>query len=113
MPAGNSPSRTAKTFVSALIKRLTMQRWRGPLSTTSYLSPGARRNCVLVSLARAWCVTTLSVVLLSAAVSLAPVWDSGIFVKSLLEALNTDPEMLQLSVASDGALDVDGGTHGD
>jgi len=44
---------------------------------------------------RAWSVTTIAVVLLSAGFSLAPVWDRAIFVKSLLEALNTNPALLQ------------------
>jgi hypothetical protein len=35
------------------------------------------------------------VVLLSAAVSLAPMWDRAIFAKSLLEALTTNPTLLQ------------------
>jgi hypothetical protein len=43
----------------------------------------------------AWSVTTTAVVLLSVAVSLAPMWDRPIFVKSLLEALNTNPTLLQ------------------
>ncbi|HTB42589.1 MAG TPA: hypothetical protein VK741_03100 [Acetobacteraceae bacterium] len=40
-------------------------------------------------------VTTTAGVLLSAAVFLAPMWDRAIFVKSLLEALNTNPALLQ------------------
>jgi hypothetical protein len=46
-------------------------------------------------LVRAWLATTTAVVLLSAAVSFAPMWDGAIFVKSLLEALNTNPTLLQ------------------
>jgi hypothetical protein len=42
-------------------------------------------------------VTTIAVILLSAAVSLAPMWDRAIFLTSLLDALNSDPEMVQLA----------------
>jgi len=89
-----------------LIKRVTTQGRGNRLLPASYLRwrPRCRfglfvGNSVLVALARAWSVTTLSVILLSAAISLAPMWDRAIFVKSLFEALNTDPEMLQLAFA--------------
>jgi hypothetical protein len=51
----------------------------------------------LAALAQAWSVTTIAVIVLCVTVSLAPMWDRAIFLKSLLDALNTDPEMLQLA----------------
>lgn len=107
MRADDDRRPTVKTFVSALIVRVAKKHQGRPLLIASCLRPRPRHrpalglsgNMILAALAQAWSVTTISVVMLSAAVSLAPMWDRAIFAKSLLEALNTDPEMLQLAVA--------------
>jgi hypothetical protein len=107
MRAENGCSRTVKKNVSTWIERLTVQgRGNSPFKA-SYLRRTLRRrrlgwltkNNILDALTQAWSAATISVVLLSAAVSLAPMWDRAIFVKSLLEALNTNPEMVQLAFA--------------
>ena len=102
MHAGNGCSRTVKEFVIRLGDWFTVQRQRSRrLLMASHLRRRRRPalwsngTLVLAALVRAWSVTTAAVVLLSAAVSLAPMWDRAIFVKSLLEALNTNPALLQ------------------
>jgi hypothetical protein len=103
MHAGNGCSRTVKEFVIALGDWFTVQRQRSrnrllmasPLRRRRRPALWSNGTLVLAALVRAWSVTTPVVVLLSAAVSLAPIWDRAIFVKSLLEALNTNPALLQ------------------
>ena len=103
MRAWNGCSRTVKQFVIGLVDRITINRQSNRLLGASYLRPRPRRRPALwltgthavTALVRAWSVTTTAVVLLSAAVSLAPMWDRAILVKSLLEALNTNPALLQ------------------
>jgi hypothetical protein len=103
MRAGNSYSVTVRKSVIRLADWFTVERQRTRRLKTSYLRRRRRRRpalwltgtLVLTALVRAWSVTTPAVVLLSAAVSLAPMWDHAIFVKSLLEALNTNPALLQ------------------
>ena len=103
MRAGNGCSRTVKKFVIRLVDWVTIERQSNRLLMASDLRRRPRRRpalwltgtYVLTALVRAWSVTTAAVVLLSAAVSLAPMWDRAIFVKSLLEALNTNPALLQ------------------
>jgi hypothetical protein len=103
MRARNSCSRNVKNFVIRLLdwdtsehqsnRRLMASRVRRwPRRRPAHWSTG---TCVLPALMRAWSVTTTAVVLLPAAVSLAPMWDRAIFVQSLLEALNTNPALLQ------------------
>lgn len=46
---------------------------------------------ILTALARAWAVTTISTALLSAAVAIAPMWDTAIFMQALDEAATSDP----------------------
>jgi hypothetical protein len=107
MLARNSCSRTVKDFVIGLVARITTRITTGHqgnrLSITSHQRPTPRRRPapwltwtnVLAALVPAWSVTTGSVLLLSVAVSLAPMWDRAIFVKSLLGALNTNPALMQ------------------
>src|SRR5271156_1971898 len=103
MRAGNSCSRTVEEFVIRLVGRVTIGRQSNRPLMASHRRRRPRRRLalwltwtnVLTAPVPAWSVTTTAVVLLSAAVSLAPVWDRAIFVKSLLEALNTNPALLQ------------------
>jgi hypothetical protein len=107
MRAEDHRHRSIEKIVGALIGRPTIGRHGSPIRGESFRrrKPAPRRapwwagSGELTALAQAWSVTTISVVALSAAVALAPMWDRAIFVKSLLEALNTNPEMLQLSGA--------------
>jgi hypothetical protein len=50
---------------------------------------------VLVTSVQGLSVSAIAVVLFCAAVSFAPMWDPAIFMRSLLEALNTNPALLQ------------------
>jgi hypothetical protein len=103
MSARGSCNRTVKEFVIRLIDRATIGRQSNRILLASHLRRRPRRRPgpwltwtnVLAALVPAWSVTTTAVVLLSVAVSLAPMWDRPIFVKSLLEALNTNPTLLQ------------------
>jgi hypothetical protein len=97
------PVDIVKQFVIGLVDRITAERLSNRVLRAPHLRRRPRRRptlwftgtCVVTALARAWSVTTTTVVLLSVAVSLAPMWDRAIFVKSLLEALNTNPTLLQ------------------
>jgi hypothetical protein len=101
MHARNGCSATVKKFVIRLIDRVTTERQTNrrlsPLRRRPRRrsAPGLMRTSILTTLAQAWSVTTAAVVLLSVAVSLAPMWDRAIFVKSLLEALTANPALLQ------------------
>jgi hypothetical protein len=103
MRAGNRCSRSVKRFVIRLIDRVTIERQSNRLLIASHLRRRPHRRLALwltrtnvrTALVRALSVTTTAGVLLSAAVFLAPMWDRAIFVKSLLEALNTNPALLQ------------------
>jgi hypothetical protein len=103
MRTGNSCGRTVNRFVIRLIDWVTIVRQGNRRLLASPLRRRPRRPPalwlagmnVLATPARALSVTTAAVVLSSAAVSLAPMWDRAIFVKSLLEALNTNPALLQ------------------
>ena len=103
MHARNGCSATVKTFVIRLIDRVTTERQTNRRLMMSPLrrrprrrsASGLMRTSILTTLAQAWSVTTAAVVLLSVAVSLAPMWDRAIFVKSLLEALTANPALLQ------------------
>ena len=103
MRAVNGCTRTVKNFVIRLVDWVANERQSNRLLTASHLRRRSRRRSalwltgtyVLTAMVRAWSVTTTAVVLLSAAVFLAPMWDRAIFVKSLLEALNTNPALLQ------------------
>lgn len=66
------------------------KRW-----SRSRFLPSLTWNEILTAFAHAWSASTVAVVFLYAAVGLAPMWDRAIFAKALLEALNTDPELLQ------------------
>jgi hypothetical protein len=103
MRAGNGYSHTVKEFVIRLLGWVTIERQSTRLSTASPLrrSPPRRParglpwTNVLTAFVRAWPVTMGAVVLLCATVFVAPVWDRAIFMKSLLEALNTNPALMQ------------------
>jgi hypothetical protein len=103
MRTGNSCGRTVNRFVIRLIDWVTIVRQGNRRLPASPLRLRPRRPPalwlagmnVLTTPVRALSVTTAAVVLLSAAVSLAPMWDRTIFVKSLFEALNTNPALLQ------------------
>ncbi len=103
MRARNGSGRTVKQFVIGLADRVTIEHLSDRLLRTSHLRRRTRRRPALWSngtyvataLVRAWSVTTAAVVLLSAMVSVAPMWDRAIFMKSLLEALNTNPALMQ------------------
>jgi hypothetical protein len=103
MRARNGCSGVVKKFVIRLVDWITIERRSNRLFVAPDLRRRPRRRpalwltgtCVLTALMRAWSITTIAVVLLSAGFSLAPVWDRAIFVKSLLEALNTNPALLQ------------------
>ena len=92
MSARRSCNRTVKEFVIRLVDRVTIKRQSNRLLRASYLRRRPRRRPALwltgtyavTALVPAWSVTTTAVVLLSAAVSLAP-----------MEALNTNPTLLQ------------------
>ena len=112
MRAVKGCDRKVKKFVSMLVERRRArppsrgfywprQKFRRP-------APGLPGTDILTALARAWSVTSISVVMLSVAVCLAPMWDRATFVKSLIEALNSDPEMLQLAVTDAAADQVSG-----
>ena len=45
----------------------------------------------LTALARAWTVTTIATALLLAALAIAPIWDTGVFLKALTDELS-DPQ---------------------
>jgi hypothetical protein len=45
----------------------------------------------LTALARAWTVTTIATALLLAALAIAPMWDTGVFLRALTDALS-DPQ---------------------
>ncbi|MGH7211712.1 MAG: hypothetical protein ACREF1_09655 [Acetobacteraceae bacterium] len=49
----------------------------------------------VVALARAWAVTTIATSLLFAALAVAPMWDSAIYVQALRASLSGDPELMQ------------------
>jgi hypothetical protein len=99
MRARNSCRRAVKKFVDWV----TIERQSNRLLMASRLRRRPRGRPalwltwtnVLTALVPAWSVTTTAVVLLSVAVSLTPMWDRAIFAKSLLEALNTNPALLQ------------------
>ena len=103
MRAGNRCSRSVKRFVIRLIDWVTIERRSSRLLIASEPRRRPRPRpalwltgtYVLTTPVWALSITTGAVVLLSAAVSLAPMWDRAIFVKSLLEALNTNPALLQ------------------
>ena len=103
MSARESCNRSVKDFVIRLVGRATIGRQSNRILLASHWRRRPRRRPgpwstwtnVLAALVPAWSVTTTAVVLLSVAVSLAPMWDRRIFVKSLLEALNTNPTLLQ------------------
>jgi hypothetical protein len=98
MRTGNSCGRTVNRFVIRLIDWVTIVRQGNRRLLASPLRRRPRRPPALWLAGMnvlALSVTTAAVVLSSAAVSLAPMWDRAIFVKSLLEALNTNPALLQ------------------
>jgi hypothetical protein len=103
MRARNSCGGRVKKFVIRLVDWVTIECQSNRLLMASHLRRRPRRRpalwltgtYVLTALVRAWSLTTTAVVLSSAAVSLAPMWDRAIFVKSLLEAPNTNPALLQ------------------
>lgn len=105
MRGENGCRRTVKKYVIRCLEWITVERQRNRPLVTSHRRRKPRRHFalwvteadILAALARAWSATTIAVILLSASVSLAPMWDRAIFLKSLLEALNTDPEMIQLA----------------
>jgi hypothetical protein len=109
MRGENGSRRIVNKFVNMRIERVAMRlQCRWVWTGSHFRRRRCRRsgfwltgNSVTITLARAWSVTTISVVMLSASVSLAPMWDRGIFVTSLLEGLNTDPDMLLLSPVTD------------
>lgn len=49
----------------------------------------------LSALARAWSVTVIATSILLAALAVAPVWDSAIFLAALRDALSGDPQLTQ------------------
>ena len=99
MRAGNGYSHTVREFAIRLRGWVTIERQSDRLLAASPLrrspplwSPWTN---VLTPVVRAWPVAMGAVVLLCATVLVAPVWDRGIFMKSLLEALNTNPALMQ------------------
>jgi hypothetical protein len=103
MHAGNGCSRTVNRFVIRLINWVTIERQSNRHLMASHLRRRPRGRpalwltgtYVLATPVRALAVTATAVVLLSAAVSFAPMWDRAIFVKSVLEALHTNPALMQ------------------
>jgi hypothetical protein len=49
----------------------------------------------LTALTRAWTVTTIAAALFLAALAVAPMWDSAIFLHALRDALGRDPQLAQ------------------
>jgi hypothetical protein len=94
---------TVKEFVIRLVGWVTIERQSNRLLTASPLRQWPRRRPglwlpwtnILTAFVRAWPVTMAALVLLCATVFVAPVWDRAIFMKSLLEALNTNPALMQ------------------
>ena len=77
------PSRTAS------IASEKARRGRGP-------QPRPGPSEALAALARAWVVTFVATALLSAALAIAPRWDSATFMQALRQALSDDPQLTVL-----------------
>jgi hypothetical protein len=56
--------------------------------------PDARE--ALAALARAWIVAMIATTLLVAALALAPIWDSAVFMQALRDSSSTNPETAPL-----------------